>query len=392
MLMYILNTEIIISGAVIMRMEMRHNYFYKMSMFVVALLIVIVVLLCLLLRLVLFKLKMCDSDTDFDIDFDTDIDFDSIFDSDISFDDILDESYLVGGLRAPLEITNWYRTCFIDSVLNSIANSDVLSKRFKNILPENSVSNEQIQNAFLHGIPERKIISSLIEKDMTTQNNKLMMYKLLCSMFIRGIDNNYPKDVLIYITLYIMYLENSSRFNYESGAPVKKMDPTERFYTYMQNVDYNFVIYFVYCEKAIKRIDPKYTGVLDNLLPTRLGLKQVICICDYSEIQLRLDTSVDSDVFIEMICIPTTYDETIVKAMFDICTSRYEGNYRCTDIILDEYKKESDVSYHSVYYNIDENKLHDNSDITKTDINALSKPLDNGNYYVPRILHFQRNV
>lgn len=326
--------------------------------------------------------------------------YESYFDE--SFDDFITppdspilyniDELLSGGLRAPLKITNWFRTCFIDSVLNSIANSETLSKYFKNILPENKVSDEQIQNAFLHGMPEKKIISSLIEKDMTTQNNKLTIYKILCSMFIRGIDNNYSKDVLIYITLYIMYLENSTGFNARSKAPIRKPNPNDRFYTYVQDTDHNFVMYFIYYDKTIKKdIDPTYTGVPNNMLITKLGLKHITCICDYSEIQKQLDTNNDySDIFIETIYIPTVYNETVVNAMFDICTSEYKGKYRCTDIILDEYEKDASVSYHSLYYNIDEHKLHNNSIITKTEINTLSKPLTNGNYYIPRILHFQQ--
>ena len=351
-------------------------------MYLITTILIIVITLCLLLLgLILFNVKMNIYESYFD-------GFITPPDSPISYN--IDE-LLSGGLRAPLKITNWFRTCFIDSVLNSIANSETLTKHFKDILPESKVSDEQIQNAFINGIPEKKIISSLIEKDMTTQNNKLTIYKILCSIFIRGIDNNYSKDVLIYITLYIMYLENSTRFNDEAGAPIKEMDPTENFYTYVQNTDYNFVMYFIYCDKMIKKnINPAYTGVSNNLLITKLGLKHIFCICDYSEIQRQLNTNTDSDLFIETIYIPTVYDEIVVKAMFDICITKYKGKYRCTDIILDEYRKKSDISYHSVYYNIDKELLHNNSVITKTSKDIISKPLTNGNYYIPRILHFQQ--
>lgn len=314
-----------------------------------------------------------------------------VSDSSIYFLDL--DSQMTGGLRAPSEIINWYRTCFIDSVLNAIANSDTLVERFKNILPESKFSDDDIINAFLEGMPKKYVLASLIDKDMHVPNNKLKLYEILGAIFIRGIDS-YPKDVLLYVTLYIMYLENSTQFNKRASNVVKEMDPRENFYTYVCNTDHNFVIYFRYCDKMIKRndMDPQYTGVHNNMLITKLGLNHKTSICDYSEIQGILDKCINSDVFIEFIYVPTMYNETVIQAMFDICLSKYAGGYCCTDIIFDEYENDDDIAYHSIYYNVNESLLHNNSVISKIDITSLSKQLHNGKYYVPRILHYQRII
>ena len=310
-----------------------------------------------------------DSDMDSDMDVFADVFADASIFSDL-------DAPLIGGLRAPSEIINWYRTCFIDSVLNAIANSDALVNHFKNILPTSKFSDNDIINAFLEGMPKKRVLSSLIDKDAHTSNNKLRLYEILGAMFIRGIDS-YPKDVLLYITLYIMYLENSIQFNKKASNTVKEMDSRENLYTYACNADYNFVMYFRYCDKMIKQndIDPQYTGVQNNMLITKLGLNHKTSICDYSVIQKILDECADSDVFIETIYIPTRYNKTVVQAMFDICMSKY-----VTD---------NDVSLHSVYYDVTDHLLHNDSVISKIDITTLSKQAQNGKYYVPRILHYQ---
>lgn len=299
-----------------------------------------------------------------------------------------DEELLVGGLRFPIAMNNLYRTCFIDSVLNSVANSDALTEYFKNILPENKVSDKQIIYAFTNGLKSRQIVSSLMDKTYIVKRNALGLYRILCSLFIRGIDNKYDKNILHCMRLYIMYLERMSKFNADHESKVKKMYLGKSFYEYVCAADYNFIVYFNYCKKicASGKESLDYTGVIDNNLITRLGLKHITR--ELNEIQDVLNSIHTADLFIE-IEYEAYYDKETAMNMCKECTKEYEGNYRCTDIIFDLYEKEETTPCHSVYYNIDEKVLHDDGEIIETDINNLYDLLDDGNYYVPCILHFQ---
>ena len=221
-------------------------------------------------------------------------------DTPISFSTEFDESLLIGGLRFPVSMNNLYRTCFIDSVLNSIANSETLTKHFKNILPESKVSDKEVITAFTYGLKDKQIISSLIDKNYTVKRNTLGLYHILCSLFLRGIDNNYDKNILHYMRLYIMYLERMGKFNSDHESKVKKMYLGKSFYDYVCAADYNFIVYFNYCKKLCvsgkESLD--YTGVINNNLITRLGLTHKTR--ELSSVQNTLNGMHDTDVFIEI--------------------------------------------------------------------------------------------
>ena len=351
---------------------------------ILIIIIIFIILLYILYKSILFNHKMeYSSDTDYS------------FPSDVSFSTEFDESLLDGGLRFPIPTINKYRTCFIDSVLNSIANSDTLTKHFKNILPESKVSDEQIQNAFTNGLKNKTIISSLIEKNDKPKNNRHRLYAILCCLFMRGTDDNkYPKAVLQYIRLYLLYLERMSDFNFHFEQ-TKKMYAGKSFYEYVCAADYNYILYFNYCRESYKlgKQPIPYTGVFNNKLIRNLELCNKLCSCDCSEIQDTLNITNKSDVFIEIDNNMSCYDQNEQLNMFSTCTKPYDGKYRCTDIILDLYEKDNeDEPCHSVYYNIDKGILHDDGELIKTDISNISKQFDNGDYYVPCILHFQYNL
>ena len=313
---------------------------------------------------------------------------DSLLDDSETFDSF-DDSLLDGGLRYPISIINWFRTCFIDSVLNSIANSETLTNYFNSIISNNKFTDDQMINMFIIGMPRKAIISSLITKEYKSNNNKLELYKILCGIFIRGIDKQYSNEVMLYITLYIMYLENEYGFNKRYKSKTKILNPTDSFYDYVCNADYNFICYFNYCQKPKNKNNSEFTGVLNNMLIRKLGLKHIICECEDVKIQTELNNNNETDLFVEIIYTPVKYNESVVNDMFKTCIKTYEGKYRCTDMILDKYEKYADIAYHSVYYNIDKGLLHDDGKIMNVSIDILHKSLEDGDYYAPCILHFQ---
>ena len=308
--------------------------------------------------------------------------------SNISFSTEFDET-LIGSHRFPISLKNIYRTCFIDSVLNSIANCETLTKHFKDILP--SITTKQIEQAFsIKSMKNKNILSSLISNNYNATNNLSRLYEILVALFIRSIDNS--KDhILLYIRIYIMYLENMDGFNNGNKSKTKQLQRNMKFYDYVCNTDYNFISYFNYCYEIQKDNynNISYTGVLNNNLIRKLNLNYFIRKCDISEIQYVLNNNTTHDVFVEIIYDSTLFDLNYIEGMFRTCIKRYNGNYLCTDIIFDKYEQESYTPYHSVYYNINQSKLLDDGELIETDINRLSKPLDDGDYYVPCILHFQ---
>ena len=349
-------------------------------MYLITIILIIVITLCLLLLgLILFNVKM------------------NIYDlfirpkTPITFSTEFDESLLDGGLRFPIPIINYHRTCFIDSVLNSIANSDTLTKHFKNILPESKVSDERIVNAFTNGLKVKKIISSLIESNYVAKNNKRKLYEILCSLFIRGIDG-YNKYISQGIRLYMLYLEKMSLFNQDFES-TKTMYAGRSFYEYVCNADYNFILYFNFCEELRKRgkTNIKYTGVLNNCIIVNFGLKHFKAPCDKDSIQSILNSMTETDVFIELNNDISKYDNNIITTMISTCITKYKGKYRCTDIIFDMYEQDNgDDPYHSVYYNIDKKALHDDASvINEIEIDSFTKTTEDNDYYVPCVLHFQ---
>ena len=351
----------------------------------VLLISILIILSLMSLGLILFGSKMTDDESDREL----------IPQSNLptSASSEFDEALLMGGLRFPISMTNRYRTCFIDSVLNSIVNSDVLVERFKNIVPEKSVSDDQIEKAFTTGLKDKRIVSSIVEPTRKAKNNRRELYAILCCIFMRGIDK-YSKSMLQYIRTYILYLDKMNTFN-PRFSNTKPVYAGKSFYEYVCATDYNFIIYFNYCKEMYElgNDNVEFTGVLDNRLIKNLGLLHVIRECTEDDIQTVLSKCTDSDMFIEIHSDIIQYDKPIIKKMIATCTKKHEGPYRCTDIIFDMYERNEDEPYHSVYYNLDEKVLHDDAKIiSNVNTNVFESERNDGDYYVPCIIHFQRGV
>ena len=312
----------------------------------------------------LFKFR---DDDDFDLDTDSESEEISL-DSDFS-------PFMAGD-------HNLHGTCFIDSVLNSIANSDSLTAHFKSILPESKYSDELILRSFNEGIKERKIICGIINDKYKSDTNITLLYEILVSIFIRGM-NKYDETTLIYVRLYLMYLENFYDFNEHYKTKTKFITlEEETFYELVRKTDYNFVQYFNYCQKAS---NPKFTGALNDDFLVRININMEIS--KISDIYDKIKNNNVSDIYIKII--HYYLNKKLIKEACDACIKRYPCDYVCSDIILDKYEKGNVLPNHSVFYNINQGKLQDNSKITDTDINKLSQPSEDGSCYFPCILHFQ---
>ena len=322
---------------------------------------------------------MSDSDySDIDISSDNS-------ETDVSLDTEFDDT-LIGSHRFPVSMKNLYGTCFIDSLLNSIANSETLCNHFKNVLP--NITNNQIDYAFGEGMKKKKMISSLIDKEFDTDNNISELYKILICIFIKEV-NNCENNIISHIRLYLMYLENAGLFDAAYATKIKEVIGDEPFYEFVSKIDYNYVLYYNYCKRAFTTNHTNnFAGIRYNdMFGNILHLTYIVSRCKESDIQKILNNNSVADLFIKVLY--NKYNKHTLKEMFAACIKRYEGNYMCTDIIFDRYEDGKGFPFHSVYYNINQSKLLDDGELTEVAINNLNKPLDDGDYYVPCILHFQ---
>ena len=350
----------------------------------VIVILLLIALLCFALRLILFDTKSIMIEDDFDVSSDSSIEFNTDYITDFNTDYIP----LDGAHRYPITLYNMYGTCFIDSLLNSIANSEALVKRYTSILPESKVSDDRILYAFSDGMKTKNIVSSLIDKKYVTDNALRTLYDTLICIFIRGIDA-YDNTTMIYISLYIMYLANMFKFGKRYPSKTKTISINDSLYELVCKTDYNFIAYFNYCQK-LKDLgkDNDIAGVDENLTKCVLSSNYATCQCNKAKIQKELDNHNESDVFISVLY-NVIDDRKRLDEMFDACIKRYDSKYLCTDIIFDEYNHDDYYPHHSVFFNVNQGKLHDDGNITEASINTLTKTNDNGEYYVPSILHFQ---
>lgn len=292
-----------------------------------------------------------------------------------------------GGHRFPLTIENIYGTCFIDSVLNSVANSDPLSNHFKSILPESEYSDETILEAFDEGMKHHRVVSAIVDDKYDVDDKITLLYEILVSIFIRGI-NKYDETTLICVRLYLMYLENFQAFNEHYRSKTKFITcEEESFHDLACKADYNFVQYFQYCQKALKRKnqDIKFTGVSSDKFLDRIQIE--VFPSTLSTIYNKIRKIAGSDIYIRILHDPS--NKQIIPQVFDACIKHYDCDYRCSDVVLDKYKKGELSPIHSVFYNLDHGKLHDNSKIIDIGLNRLAQPSEDRVYYFPSILHFQ---
>lgn len=337
----------------------------------------LLILLCFVFKLILSDEKQSMTEDDFDVLSDSFIDFNTEF---IPLD---------GAHRYPITIHNMYGTCFIDALLNSIANSEALVKQFKSVLPDSKVSDDQILYAFNDGMKTKRIVSSLINKKYTTDNTLRTLYDVLICAFIRGIDT-YNDATMVYISLYMMYLANMFKFGKMYPSKTKSISVNDSLYDLVCKTDYNFIAYFNYCQKLMDLgKDNDMAGVGDeNLTKCILSSNYATCQCNKSKIQKELNSHDESDIFISVLY-NIVDDRKRLDDMFDACIKRYNSKYLCTDIVFDLYKQDEYYPYHSVFFNVNQGKLHDDGKITEASINVLAKVNNDGEYYVPSILHFQ---
>ena len=301
---------------------------------------------------------------------------DDDFEMDIPSEEI--EQILSGGFQTPKGIANVYGTCFIDSVINSILNSSALVALYNSYLGS-SITLEKVNDAFTQGMIDKEILSSLITKNCVFDYFNAT-YMLLLSI-ITKYHKNLTDEVMLYIRLYIMYLENYEEFTKKCKKCKQISDLEPTFKDCLVIHDFNFVQYFLYCTKHVT--NSKCTGVNKDLLLYHFGIEMYNFSTNTKYIQHKLDASNEIDIYARCLY-RITNAESKRKIIYDAILTKESDKYVLSDIVLDQYNESSVTPIHAMYYDIINHKLQNGMEVADAQIPDLIKL-----GYYPAILHYQ---
>lgn len=317
---------------------------------------------------------------------------------------------LSGGYINPVAFNNYYGTCFIDSTLNSIINSDKLLETFWNELPECIKNNEfiykeglnidetiTIDTVFYNGISNTNRILSCYDLKDTRNDYFETVYRVLLSIFVHSIGNS-SEMLSVCIRVYLMFLENIPRISQCGLFTMKSMSLDMSFNEFLKNLDYNFCMYYAILyhnsrnQSAQNEIERFRTctinysaGVPDHELLNHLGIGSYLS--DYNEnmiMNVLNNCSNTYDIFIAMYGYVKHSNR---KKALDECFKVNHPKYILTDMVLSKYSTNPDMSRyspeHAIYYNIKDNIAQDNNKQYTLYIDDID------NTYTASILHFQ---
>ena len=333
-----------------------------MACVIVIIILLIFVLLYATLKMIFRNVKMSDSDTSFYYTPSSDDDF---------YEDI------DGGLLESRDFLNVFGTCYIDCILNSIANSDALVRQLTNEIPAH-LSITTISNAFDTPTPLCNI------NIKPTHDNYTSLSRLLVALYIYGM-NDYDDITILTIRTYIMYVENMERFlqKYPKRDKLKPVSFDSPFET-LANIDHNFNVYMLLCQRAANK---KHTiiasGVKDHRLLERIGIKTYCARCNVDDIANVLSTCDDHDVFVNML----SFRGNLFDQRFDVKT---QNGYTLTDMMISRYSSNGNSFDHSMYYDFLKQTLQSDNTKTQMTIDDLVETKMSDGECVVTLLHFQR--
>ena len=320
-----------------------------------------------------------------------------------------------GGIQGTIQIPNSENTCMLDAYINSIINSHSLCK----YLYSDSQTIE---------LDKMNLLYSKFHDNTEEYKSSYIFLKYLLSLYVKAYFtiSNYPKrsSYLDFIRLYMEYIHNAEDFE----VCLDSYLPTGKSIQFMSKYfDMRVLLYrdkmedgdidsasgesasiigqiFEECPLVMYKSD----GIFPTSIPSQIS--DIYVFYPYSSIMSDAN-KINKEM---MNHFNTIYDHALTR----------NGEFVCTDLILDQFEINEPTSEHSAYYNMLENNIQNESIIShlpfdelyfdtekcsdiytlideglKRSIPAIHRktinygfyyPRQSLGFYIPTVLHFQR--